>query len=176
MTLQPSVSAGLLVRVGGDEALPVARSWHALGEADEDEDFADTGVNHKDGGLVTGEVEGDGGVVLLGARILGNQGVNVFRQAGDDRVLEDLDSGDLGQLKRRLSLAFESDNINGGTTELEEVLTSRYIARVEVEDVGVDVSQRLLSLTGGGMKLAPRAMLSNSSARAICLASPPCLN
>ena len=149
MTLQPSVSAGLLVRVGGDEALPVARSWHALGEADEDEDFANTGVNHKDGGLVASEVEGNDGIVLLGARVLGNQGVDVFRQAGDDGVLEDLNSGDLGQLKRRLSLALESNNIDGCTTEFEEVLASRYIAHVEVEDVSVDASQRLLSLSGG---------------------------
>ena len=121
-----------------------------LGKVDEDEDFTDTGVNHEDGGLVSGEVEGNDGIVLLGARVLGNQGVNVLRQAGDDRVLEDLDGGYLGQLKRRLSLAFESDNIDGGTTELEEVLASRYVAHVEVKDVSVDASQRLLSLSGGG--------------------------
>ena len=119
-----------------------------LGEVDEDEDFVDTGVNHKDGSLDAGEVEGNDGIVLLGARVLGNQGVDVFRQAGDDGMLEDLDSGDLGQLKRRLSLAFESDNIDGGTTELEEVIASRYVAHVE--DVSVDASQRLLSLSGGG--------------------------
>jgi hypothetical protein len=38
--------------VGGNVALPVARSWHALGEADEDEDFAGIGVNHRDRDLV----------------------------------------------------------------------------------------------------------------------------
>ena len=38
--------------VCGDEALPVAHSWHALGEADEDEDFAGIGVNHEDRDLV----------------------------------------------------------------------------------------------------------------------------
>ena len=63
-----------------------------LGEADEDENFAG-GVNDKNGGLVAGEIKGNDGIVLLGARVLGNQGGNVFRQDGDNRVLEDLDSG-----------------------------------------------------------------------------------
>ena len=69
------------------------------------------------------------------ARVLRYQGVNVFRQAVDDGVLEDLDRGDLGQLKRRISLALKSNDTNGGTTEFEKVPASRYVADVEVEDV-----------------------------------------
>lgn len=120
-----------------------------LGEINEDEDFADTGVNHKDRGLVTGEVEGNDGIVPLRPRVFGNQGVYVFCQAGEDRVLEDPDGGDLRQLKRGLSLALESDNIDRGTTKFEEVLASRYIVLVEVEDTSIDSSQRFLRLSGG---------------------------
>ena len=76
-------------REGRGEGLLVLE---VLGKADNDEDFTGR-VNDKDGGLVTGEIKGNDGIVLLGACILGNQGGNIFRQDGDDRMLEDLDSG-----------------------------------------------------------------------------------
>ena len=57
-----------------------------LGEVDEDEDFADTGVNYKDGDLAAGENEGNDGIVLLSARLLGNQGVDIFRPTGCLRI------------------------------------------------------------------------------------------
>ena len=43
----------------------------------------------------------------------------------------------------------------GGTTEFEEVLASRYVARIEVGGAGVDASENLLGLSGGGNKAVP---------------------
>lgn len=63
----------------------------------------------------------------------------------------DLDGGDHKQPKYILFLVL--DNING-TTEFEEAFASRHIVHVEVElkDVSIDMSQRILSLSGGDNK------------------------
>lgn len=58
---------------------------------DEDEDSADTEVDH---GLVAGQLKKYNGIVLLLPSSLGAQSINVACQAGECRVLEDLDSMD----------------------------------------------------------------------------------
>lgn len=53
-------------------------------------------MDEEDGSLVSGQLEGNDGVVFLSLAVLGEQGIDIVGEARDDGVLEDLDGGDLG--------------------------------------------------------------------------------
>jgi hypothetical protein len=130
-----------------------------LGEVHEDEDFADTGMNYEDGSLVTSKVKGHNGIVLIRIHVLRLQSVDVVGETRDDRVLENLDGWNVGDVERRFAISLETDNIDGSTTKLKEIVHSRDIRNIQVEDVSVDMRERLLALThrndkGGSAGLA----------------------
>jgi hypothetical protein len=78
-----------------------------FGKVDENENLSNTRVNEEYWRFVSGQLEGNNGVVLLSLAILREQGVDIAGEARDDGVLEDLDSGNFRQAKVCFSLALE---------------------------------------------------------------------
>jgi hypothetical protein len=82
-----------------------------FGEVDENENLSDTRVHEEDRRLVSCQLEGNDGVVLLSLAVLGEQGVDIVGEAGDNGVLQDLDGGDFRQVEMCFSLALEPDDV-----------------------------------------------------------------
>ncbi len=131
-----------LVEAAGPQRVerPVARE--VLGEVDEDQHLAHSGVHTEQGRLVAAGLHGHQRVVPFGAA--GGARVEPGGQGADRRSPQDRDDLQVAHPEPLGDPRAQPQDVQRGTAQVEEVGGGADIGRVGVEQLGVDLRERLL--------------------------------